>query len=78
MFEGAALRVDVFQVNLVSSSAVSLAVSYSIGQSAPMVAAAWGVFVFKEFSGAPLPSWVLLGAMFLFYCGAIACIAMSS
>ena len=65
-------------VNLVSSSQISLAVSYSIGQSAPMVAACWGIFVWREFAGAPAASWVLLGMMFAFYFAAISCIAVSS
>ena len=65
-------------INLVSSSEVSLAVSYSIGQSAPMVAACWGIFVWREFDGAPAASWVLLGLMFVFYFAAISCIAKSS
>jgi len=65
-------------VNLVSGEQVSFAVSYSIGQSAPMVAAFWGVCVFKEFKGAPTMSWALMGAMFLFYIGAITCIALSA
>ena len=65
-------------MNLVSSAKVSLAVSYSMGQSAPMVAAMWGLFVFGEFEGAPLSSFILMAFMFLFYFGAIACIAMSS
>jgi len=65
-------------VNLVSSSKLSVAVSYSIGQSAPMVAALWGIFIFSEFDGAPKMSYVLLVAMFLFYFAAISAIAMSS
>jgi len=65
-------------VNLVSSSEVSLAVSYSIGQSAPMVAALWGVCVWKEFEGAPTASWVYMGLMFALYFAAISCIALSS
>ena len=65
-------------VNLVSSSEISLAVSYSIGQSAPMVAACRGIFVWREFAGAPAASWVLLGMMFAFYFAAISCIAVSS
>ena len=47
-------------------------------QSAPMVAAFWGVCVFKEFKGAPAMSWALMGAMFLFYIGTITCIAWSA
>jgi len=65
-------------VNLVSSSQVSEAVAYSIGQSAPMVAAGWGIFVFGEFKGAPMASWLCMIAMVVCYSGAIACIALSA
>ena len=39
--------------NLVAAKFTSVAIAYSIGQSAPMVAALWGVLVWKEFDGAP-------------------------
>jgi len=58
--------------NFVASRAniVGPAVSYSIGQGATMISAGWGVFVWKEFKGAPLGSRVFLGWMFaLFICG---------
>lgn len=42
--------------NLMAGSEVGFAVSYAMGQSAPMVAALWGVFVWKEFAGAPSKS----------------------
>lgn len=38
--------------NLVAANFTGVAISYAIGQSAPMVAALWGVFVWKEFAGA--------------------------
>src|SRR6202042_3628902 len=38
--------------NLVAASFTGVAISYAIGQSAPMVAALWGIFVWKEFAGA--------------------------
>jgi glucose uptake protein len=49
---------------------VGPAVSYSIGQGATMVSAAWGVFVWHEFSSAGPKAKVLLTWMFiLFLCG---------
>jgi glucose uptake protein len=59
-------------LNFVASEAhiVGPAVSYSIGQGATMVSAAWGVFVWHEFSNAPAKSRMFLGWMFaLFLCG---------
>jgi glucose uptake protein len=58
--------------NFVSSRAhtVGPAVSYSIGQGATMISAAWGVFVWKEFAAAPHRSKTFLTWMFiLFLCG---------
>jgi len=58
--------------NFIASRAniVGPAVSYSIGQGATMISAAWGVFVWKEFKEAPRTARVLLFWMFvLFLCG---------
>ena len=43
------------------------ALSYGLGQGATMVGAFWGVFIWKEFKGAPPGTNKLLAAMFLFY-----------
>src|ERR1700761_8787804 len=49
---------------------VGPAVSYSIGQGATMISAAWGVFIWHEFSTAPARAKSLLGWMFaVFLCG---------
>jgi glucose uptake protein len=59
-------------LNFVASRAhiVGPAVSYSIGQGATMISAAWGVFIWREFAAAPARSKQLLGWMFaLFLCG---------
>ena len=49
---------------------VGPAVSYSIGQGATMISAAWGVFVWHEFSAAPARAKTFLTWMFvLFLCG---------
>ena len=52
------------------SHIVGPAVSYSIGQGATMISAAWGVFIWHEFSTAPALAKKLLVWMFvLFLCG---------
>jgi glucose uptake protein len=48
-----------------------VAISYAIGQSAPMVAALWGVLVWKEFKGANSKAYGYLALMFVFYVLAI-------
>lgn len=57
--------------NLVAANFTGVAISYAIGQSAPMVAALWGVFVWKEFQGANRRAKAYLALMFLFYLFAI-------
>lgn len=42
-----------FLFNLLASHKAGQAISYGLGQGSTMVGAAWGVFVFKEFKGAP-------------------------
>ena len=61
--------------NLIAGREAGFAVSYAMGQSAPMVAAAWGVFVWKEFEGASSKAKIYLALMFVFYASAIAVIA---
>ena len=66
-------------LNFVAGKAFSSqAVAYAIGQSAPLVAALWGVFYWREWDGAPRASWLLLGLMFAGYFGAVVTIALSS
>ena len=66
-------------LNFVAGKAVaSQAVAYSIGQAAPMVAALWGIFYFKEFSGTGPLAWLLLSGMFACYIGAVVAVALSS
>ena len=61
--------------NLIAGREAGFAVSYAMGQSAPMVAALWGVFVWKEFAGANSKAKTYLLLMFLFYASAIGVIA---
>jgi len=57
--------------NLVAGNSVGFAVSYAIGQSAPLVASLWGIFVWREFAGASPAAVRALAAMFAFYLAAI-------
>jgi glucose uptake protein len=51
-------------LSIVASGAAGFAISYGLGQGATLVAALWGVFVWKEFKGAPDGTNALLAAMF--------------
>jgi glucose uptake protein len=64
--------------NLVAASFTGVAISYAIGQSAPMVAALWGVFAWKEFAGAPGKARMYLVLMFVFYCLGILLVARAN
>lgn len=64
--------------NLVAGNSIGLAIAYAIGQSAPMVAALWGVLVWKEFAGANKQARAYLAMMFMFYVLAILLVARAS
>lgn len=54
----------------IASGQAGPAVSYALGQGAPMIAAIWGVFIWKEFKGASKMTRLLLALMFAFFlCG---------
>ncbi len=53
------------------------AVSYSIGQGATMISACWGVFVWREFAGAPRAARLLLLFMFIFFLLGLGAIALA-
>jgi len=64
--------------NLVAANFTGVAISYAIGQSAPMVAALWGVLAWKEFAGAGSRAKLYLGLMFVFYALAILLVAKAN
>jgi len=53
--------------SIIASTKAGAALSYGLGQGATMVGALWGVFIWKEFQGAPPGTNKLLAAMFAFY-----------
>jgi glucose uptake protein len=61
--------------NVVAGNMTGYARSYAIGQSAPMVAALWGLLVWKEFAGSGARAKVFVTLMFVFYALAIFLVA---
>ena len=53
--------------NLIAAGKAGPAISYGLGQGATLVAALWGVFIWKEFKNAPNEKNYYLTAMFLFF-----------
>lgn len=54
-------------LSLIASGKAGFAISYGLGQGATMIAAIWGVFVWKEFKMAPKGTNVLIAFMFGFF-----------
>ena len=54
-------------LNVIASGVASPAVSYGLGQGATLVAAIWGVFVWREFKGGTSTIKMLLSTMFVVF-----------
>ncbi len=65
----------VFNFVVASMPHFSVAIASTLGQCAPMVAALWGIFVWKEFKGAPRIAYVYLGVMFVLFIAGIIVLA---
>jgi glucose uptake protein len=68
--------------NYIASSApqevqVGPAISYAVGQGATMISALWGVFVWREFAGAPGRAKILLGLMFALFLAGLVLVSMA-
>lgn len=64
-------------LNLIAAGKAGAAISYGLGQGATLVAAFWGVFIWKEFANSPKPVTGQLAVMFLFFLGGIVSIIMA-
>lgn len=53
--------------NIIASGSVGAAIAYALGQSNPMIAAIWGVFIWKEFRNAPKGTNRWIAGMFLLF-----------
>ena len=61
-------------LSYITAEKAGAAVSYALGQGAPMVAAIWGVFVWKEFKGSDRKVYAMLGIMFCLFILGLGCI----
>lgn len=64
--------------NLISGNKVGVAIAFVLAQCASMVGACWGIFVWKDFRGAPKRVWILIVEMFLLFFIGIVYVALSS
>jgi glucose uptake protein len=63
--------------NIIAAGRASFAISYGLGQGATMVAALWGVFIWKEFRAAPTGTSRLIAAMFACFIIGLAAIILA-
>lgn len=54
-------------LSYIAAGKAGAAISYALGQGAPMIAAIWGIFVWKEFKGCPRKTVYLLTLMFILF-----------
>jgi glucose uptake protein len=66
-YAGALVWATGSMLNFIGAEKVGVALAVAIGQANPLVAALWGIFVWKEFRDAGKKSHWLLGAMFVLY-----------
>ena len=64
-------------LNIIASGRAGYAISYGLGQGATMIAALWGVFVWREFRGARSGVSGLLAAMFVCFIAGLALIILA-
>ena len=64
-------------LSMMASEKAGFAISYGLGQGATMVAAAWGVFIWKEFKDAPKGTNRLISLMFLSFVAGLVLIVFS-
>ena len=60
--------------SIIASGKAGAAISYGLGQGATVVAAIWGIFIWKEFKQAPKGTGIVLNIMLLLYVAGIAMI----
>ncbi|MFQ5823572.1 MAG: GRP family sugar transporter [bacterium] len=63
--------------SIIAAGVAGFAISYGLGQGATMVAAFWGVFIWKEFKEAPEGTNKLIALMFIFYLVGLALIIIA-
>ena len=64
-------------LSYIAAEKAGAAISYALGQGAPMIAALWGVFIWKEFTGSSKSTDRLLGIMFILFITGLSFIVLS-
>ena len=64
-------------LNMIAAGKAGFAISYGLGQGATMVAAIWGVFIWKEFKNAPKGTNTLIWLMFLLFAAGLSLIIIA-
>ena len=64
-------------VNVIASGVAGPAISYALGQGATLIAAIWGVFIWREFRGAPRRANILIALMFACYAAGLLLVGMA-
>ena len=64
-------------LSYIAAGKAGAAISYALGQGAPMIAALWGIFVWKEFKDSPRSVNTLLTLMFIFFLSGLGAIIIS-
>ncbi len=59
-------------LNLIAAGKAGPAISYGLGQGATLIAALWGVFIWREFKNSPKGTNALITAMFIFFVAGLA------
>lgn len=60
--------------NNIAMGKAGASISYALGQGAPMIAAIWGIFIWKEFKGTGKKVNTLLALMFVLFLAGLGCI----
>ena len=63
--------------SMLASEQAGFAISYGLGQGATMIAAIWGVFIWKEFAGTSSKTKRLIATMFVFFSIGLALIILA-
>ncbi len=77
-FLGGCIWMLALSLNLLASGVAGPAISYALGQGATLVAAIWGVFIWREFVDAPKSVWTLIALMFAGYVAGLVLIGAAS
>ncbi len=77
-FLGGMIWMIALTMNLVASGVVGPAISYALGQGATLVAAVWGVLIWREFRNAPRGTGRLIVLMFAAYGAGLALVGLAT